>query len=84
VFDRIHCSFDRFIGKISRYSLVEDFTVHILNQMDSSWFLLNFIDFGQFFLKKPMGSDGSGFLVSASFLNLPRGCDAGRARGRRL
>jgi hypothetical protein len=41
--DRIHCSFDRFIGefdrfidKIGRYSSVGDFTVHILNQIDFS------------------------------------------------
>jgi hypothetical protein len=45
MFNRIHCSFGRFIGKIGRYSLVEDLTVHILNKIDFNWFLSNLTDF---------------------------------------
>jgi hypothetical protein len=40
---------------------VGDFTVQILNQMD-------FGQFGRFF-RKPAGSEGADFLVSAGFLN---------------
>jgi hypothetical protein len=65
VFNRIHCSFvwfirefSRFIGKIGRYSSVEDFTIHIFNQMN----------FSQFF-QKPIKLEGPIFLMSAGFLN---------------
>jgi hypothetical protein len=44
--------FDRFIGKIGRYLLVGDFTVHNFNQMNFGRFLLNFIEFDQFFQKQ--------------------------------
>jgi hypothetical protein len=75
VFDRIHCSFgrfiiefSRFISKIGRYSSVGDFTVHIFNQMDFDRFLPNFTEFDQFF-RKSTESEGGDFLVSTGFLN---------------
>jgi hypothetical protein len=74
---RIHCSFGWFIGKIGRYSSVEDFTIHIFNQMDFSRFLPNSTDFFQ----KPTGSEGPDFLVSTDFLNT--GCDCSWGAGER-
>jgi hypothetical protein len=73
VFDRIgsyrvYCSFSQFIGKIGRYSSVEDFTVHISNQMDFGRFLPVFTEFDRFF-QKLTESEGANFFVSASFLN---------------
>jgi hypothetical protein len=35
---KIHCSFDRFIDKIGRYSSVGDCTVHILIKWISTYF----------------------------------------------
>jgi hypothetical protein len=41
IYVKIHCSFGRFIDKISWYSSVGDFSIHIFNQMDFDLFLLN-------------------------------------------
>jgi hypothetical protein len=81
MFDRIHClcrihclfgrfisEFGRFIDKISRYSSIENLTVHIFNQIDFDRFLPNFIEFGRFF-RKPTESGGDDFLVSTKILN---------------
>jgi hypothetical protein len=71
MFDRIHCSFSRFIdefdwfiGKIDRYSSVGDFTVYIFNQIDFGRFLPNLADF---FLK--IDRIRGKFLVSINLLN---------------
>jgi hypothetical protein len=70
---RIHCSFDRFIGKFDRfidesgrYLSVMDFTVHILNQIDFGQFLSNFTEFSWFF-QKTTGSKKAGFFNLRQF-----------------
>jgi hypothetical protein len=68
VFDRIHCSCRiRFIRKIGRYSSVEDFTVHIFNQIDFDRFLPNFTDR---FFQKLTKSEGTDFSVSVFLTRL--------------
>jgi hypothetical protein len=81
MFDRIHCScrihclsdrfiseFGRFIDKISRYSSIGDFIVHIFNQMDFGRFY-RILSNSAVFFQKPTELGGDDFLVSTKILN---------------